>query len=125
MWRLCPWRNATDKYLGIQFSINGQAHYGWARLTIKTSLLGRLVHIRVILTGYAFETQPNTAILAGDEGPKAKPTATDAHSVHAPSLAVLSLGSVGLDVWRREKRPAGGAAAKQWSCFTPIQFSPW
>jgi len=97
-----PWLKATDKYLGIQFSINGQAHYGWARLTVKTLIDRYLnIHIRAILTGYAYETQPNTAILAGDEGPMAKPTATDAGRAHSPSLALLSLGSVGLDVWRR------------------------
>jgi hypothetical protein len=66
-----PWLNATNKYVGIQFSINGRAHYGWARLTVKTLLDRYLhVHIRAILTGYAYETQPNTAILAGDEGPR-------------------------------------------------------
>jgi len=98
-----PWRHAAKKYIGIKFSINGQAHYGWARVTVNTFIDHYLnVHIRAKLTGYAYETQPNTAILAGDEGPKAKPTAMDTRRVHSPSLGLLSLGSVGLDVWRRE-----------------------
>ena len=98
-----PWQNVSGKYLGIQFSINGQTHYGWARLTVK-SFIDSQTHypeIKVTLTGYAYETQPNTAILAGDEGPKAPSTAADARGVNSPSLAPLSLGSAGLDVWRR------------------------
>jgi hypothetical protein len=97
-----PWQKATDKYLGIQFSISGQTHYGWARVTVKTSLLNRSVHIKATLTGYAYETQANMAIPAGDEGPKAKSTGSEI-SVHSPSLGLLSLGSAGLDAWRRER----------------------
>jgi hypothetical protein len=101
-----PWLEETDKYLGIQFGINGEIHYGWARLTVKTTVGSKTSTIKATLTGYAYETQPNTAILAGVEVAKAESTAGDARGVNAPSLALLSLGSVGLDVWRREKRPA-------------------
>jgi len=98
-----PWQNASNKYLGIQFGINGQTHYGWARLSVRAFTYSQthFIHIKVTLTGYAYETQPNTAILAGDEGPKAQSTAADARGVNSPSLGLLSLGSVGLDVWRR------------------------
>jgi len=27
------WYNATGKYLGLAFHVNGQVHFGWARLT--------------------------------------------------------------------------------------------
>ena len=98
-----PWQSAYDKYLGIQFGINGQTHYGWARLTVRafTASKTHYIFIKATLTGYAYETQPNTAILAGDEGPKAQSTSADARGVNSPSLGLLSLGAVGLDVWRR------------------------
>jgi len=85
-----PWKNATNKYLGLRFNLNGQVHYGWARLTVST--VGGVV--KTTLTGYAYETNANTAILAGDRGPSAQAT--------GPSLAMLSLGIVGLDLWRPE-----------------------
>jgi hypothetical protein len=31
------WVNKTDKYLGIQFKIAGQVHYGWVRLSHDTA----------------------------------------------------------------------------------------
>jgi hypothetical protein len=53
-------------YLGIKFPLDGEDHYGWARMT--TSYDGRYNGIAALLSGYAYETQPNTPILAGDEG---------------------------------------------------------
>jgi hypothetical protein len=55
------WRNVTDRYMGIKFSINGQTHYGWARLTVK------IEHgISATLTGYAYETVADKPILIGN-----------------------------------------------------------
>lgn len=90
---------ATDKFLGFQFSINGEVHYGWARISAR--LRGNL--ITAVVTGFAYETQPNTAILAGDRGPVAEvtdPTMEDSLQAGAPSLGLLSLGSLGLKAWR-------------------------
>lgn len=58
------WGNVKRRYLGLKFMINGKTHYGWARLNVTLepgSVTGKL-------TGYAYETKPNKAILAGDEG---------------------------------------------------------
>lgn len=60
------WAFAPPSYLGIQFSINGETHYGWARLNVQYNFYGR--DIDVLLSGYAYETQSNTAIRAGDTG---------------------------------------------------------
>lgn len=30
-----PWANVKSRYLGLQFRINGETHYGWARLNVK------------------------------------------------------------------------------------------
>src|SRR5579862_8867858 len=56
-----PWKNATNRYLGLKFRIDGKTHYGWARLRVSCSN----VEVSGILTGYAYETVPNKAIITG------------------------------------------------------------
>ena len=51
------WLNATNRYLGVRFTINGETHYGWARLTAHAGFAN--------LTGYAYETVPGKPIPAG------------------------------------------------------------
>jgi hypothetical protein len=29
-----PWRDVTNRYLGLKFAIKGKTHYGWARLNV-------------------------------------------------------------------------------------------
>lgn len=87
----------TNKFLGLRFAINGQTHYGWARISTRGNGTTRQRTIR--LSGFAYETTPNKAILAGDEGPSVK---ADDQSGLGPSLAVLSLGAPGIDIWRRK-----------------------
>jgi hypothetical protein len=53
---LLPYRR-----LGVKFEINGKTHFGWARMIAKVSG----VKITATLTGYAYETVPNTTIIAG------------------------------------------------------------
>ena len=113
---LGAWGRATDKFLGFQFSINGEVHFGWARLSVKLS------NNRIIakLTGYAYETQPNTAIRAGDRGPITDTRSSNGEgtlSVDTPSLGLLSLGSLSLDAWR----PAAPADnAKEYEFLDPV-----
>ena len=60
-------------------------------------------YVTATLTGYAYETQPNTAILAGDRGPITDTRSSNDEgtlSVDTPSLGLLSLGSLALDGWR-------------------------
>ena len=52
----------TDKYLGLEFQILGQTHYGWARLTVSGSADS------FTIKDYAYDATPATAILAGDMG---------------------------------------------------------
>jgi hypothetical protein len=94
------WRNAQGRFLGFEFTIEGQTHFGWARLNV----------IGLTLTGYAYETEPNKPIRAGDTGPVADARVPEVHSA-PPSVAtlppatlgVLALGSAGLDMWRKEQ----------------------
>ena len=58
------WAFAPTSYLGIKFPINGETHYGWARLTVTPTDQ----NIIATLSGYAYETQPDTPIHAGDTG---------------------------------------------------------
>jgi hypothetical protein len=56
------WANVRSRYLGLRFTISGQTHYGWARLNVFTQLAPG---ITAIVTGYAYETVPNKAIITG------------------------------------------------------------
>jgi hypothetical protein len=64
-----PWKNVQRQFLGLKFTINGETHFGWARFSLQ-ALSGCKNH--TLLSGYAYETQPNTPINAGQtqEGPK-------------------------------------------------------
>jgi hypothetical protein len=88
----------TNRYLGLRFTISGQVHYGWIRFSVKGNFLQRTLTV----TGYAYETQPDTAITTGNMGPSAKPSSLSPsqNPGAGPSLGLLSLGSVGLPAWR-------------------------
>ena len=98
------WLNVQNHYLGLQFSINGQTHYGWARLTVKSGIVGTL-------TGYAYETIPNKRILAGQTS-GADTAEVSANILPGPanrvpaSLGMLARGADGLAIWRREGEAA-------------------
>jgi hypothetical protein len=94
-----PWANASNRYLGLKFLINGQTHFGWARVTV-----GKYVR-NVVLTGYAYETEPNTSIIEGhisDSGASLAMTALPGQSSQPASLDMLARGADVLAVWRRE-----------------------
>jgi hypothetical protein len=105
------WKNAQGRFLGLEFTAQGQKHFGWARLN-GNGCCGFSAHFT--LTGYAYETDPNKPIRAGDTGSVAdarvpqmdRPT----HSVPPTvatltpaTLGLLALGSAGLDIWRKEQ----------------------
>jgi hypothetical protein len=98
-----PWANGgkgvKDRYLGIKFKISGKFHYGWTRITVTTGALG---FTGMILTGYAYETIPGKAIIAGaTRGPDdAEPTAAFSHNPEPATLGALALG---LSIWRRDE----------------------
>jgi hypothetical protein len=98
-----PWVNVTDRYLGLKFKINGKFHYGWARLSVKV-LKGQF-KITATLTGYAYETIPNKAIIAGaTKGPdEAEPTALNTPTREPATPGMLALGAPGLSIWRRRE----------------------
>jgi hypothetical protein len=93
-----PFADTTDRYLGLQFSVNGETYYGWARFNVTVDP-GR--QISAILTGYAYETTPGAPIFTGNEFgnelreiPKPRPPARPA------TLGRLAQGAQGLATWR-------------------------
>jgi len=66
------------------------------------------------LTGYAYETIANNAIIAGKtKGPDdAEPTASDTHTPEPVMLGALALGAPGLFIWRREESVAAFVVAE-------------
>jgi hypothetical protein len=89
------WKNVRNRYLGLKFKINGETHYGWARL----SVVRQAFHFKATLTGYAYETTPNTAIKAGQTSGGAAESANFFDHARNKSLGELALGA--------QKVPAG------------------
>jgi hypothetical protein len=76
------WHNVTNHYLGLKFTINGETHFGWARLSVR--VLSRSIVAR--LSGYAYETIPNKGIRAGQ-------TTSESGSQADGSLGSLARGA--------------------------------
>lgn len=84
-----PWSNAKDRYLGFEFRIHSKVHFGWARLNV--SCPG--TDVIATLTGYAYETIPNKAIIAGKtKGPDV--------ALEPATLGHLARGASRLPFWR-------------------------
>lgn len=110
------WRRAEKGYLGLEFHINGKLHYGWARLTVRSAsdnFTSRC--FTATLTGYAFETVPGKAIVAGaTKGPDdGGPTASHIRAPEPAALGVLALGAPGLSIWRREESVLAASRPKK------------
>lgn len=56
-----PWLKVKEAYLGLKFVVKGKVHFGWARVKVNTNS----VSMAATLTGYAYETVPGKAIIAG------------------------------------------------------------
>ena len=109
------WANASNRYLGLKFRIDGKVHYGWARLSVQL----QSYKITSTLTGYAYETTPNKAIHAGqtrslaDDGMGSDLTGADIlnpgpstvkaaiNAAQPESLGQLALGIHRTSLWRR------------------------
>lgn len=98
------WLGAENKYLGLNFKIDGEIHYGWARLNVRWNHEYRLV---ATLTGYAYETDAGKPIIAGDTGgepdeeSQAKPVSSGSFIEGGATLAALSLGASRFSFWQR------------------------
>jgi hypothetical protein len=90
------WLYTCGRYLGLKFTIDGETHYGWARLTVTlpTGIGGT---IKATLTGYAYETIPNKPIITG------KTKGPDVITLEPATLGRLAQGASGISAWREKK----------------------
>jgi hypothetical protein len=93
------WRNVEFAYVGLKFLINGQVHYGWAR--VKFPFPGGSDYPQgdyyPSIYGYAYESAPNTPIVAG----QTSGTAPQAANTTAPAnLGMLAAGAPAVKSWR-------------------------
>jgi len=106
------WINVGDRYLGLAFQLNGKTHFGWARLTVNIKKQG--LRIKAVLTGYAYETEPDTPIIAGQTSgnypnqskPQAFSSPLTTPGGQPATLGMLALGQPAMAIWRREEPAA-------------------
>jgi len=108
-----PWANISDHYLGLKFKINGETHYGWARLTVKFHAGPPKDRAwEAHLTGYAYETIADKSIIAGktkgndhddEEASGASFSPEPPELKQFAPLGTLALGARGLALWRRSE----------------------
>lgn len=107
-----PWHSnpygIRHRYIGFKFTINGETHYGWARMNLHTE--NRAI-ITPIITGYAYETEANKSLRAGQRqqanGIGRLEVPNTSAPKHAATLGRLAGGVTGLEVWRREEEATG------------------
>jgi hypothetical protein len=85
-----PWarkgKGVRNRYLGLKFVVDGEVHYGWARLSVTLGHQRSLGDVTGTLTGYAYETIPDKPIIAG------RTTGPDVITVQDGTLGGLALG---------------------------------
>jgi hypothetical protein len=100
-WSGGPWADTTNRYMGFRFLINGEVHYGWARMSI------RVMRDKIRLTGYAYETIPNHQIIEGQtqdlNAENFAPADLLAPVPQPANLGMLARGADALAIWRRDE----------------------
>jgi hypothetical protein len=83
-----PWggvANGSSRFLGVRFDIAGQAHLGWAEISLQKDTPSATV------LGYAYETAVGQSITAGNTVPEPS------------SLALFAAGAAGILALRRRR----------------------
>ncbi|MGA7291283.1 MAG: hypothetical protein WBW53_00810 [Terriglobales bacterium] len=128
---LGPWahkgKGLRNRYLGLKFIVDGEVHYGWARLSVTLGHHRVLGDVSGTLTGYAYETIADKPIIAGritgadvimeqpdqeqdTEGSAEQPgPAALAQPGQNPAmLGMLARGSGALSMWRQKQSASEG-----------------
>jgi hypothetical protein len=93
------WLYTKNRYLGLQFVIKGQVHYGWARLSVSlTDPSLNEYGIYAVVTGYAYETIPGKPIITG------KTKGTDVITLDPATLGHLAGGASQIPAWRSQRK---------------------
>jgi hypothetical protein len=94
-----------NRFLGLQFMIEGKKHFGWARLSVSTA------PYQVLLTGYAYETKVNKPIIAGKtDGPEDTSAIPAAADEQLGTLGLLAMGSSAPSIWLLKEETDSAAA---------------
>jgi hypothetical protein len=102
-------KGVHDRYLGLKFYIGNEVHYGWARISVSVPNPKKYGFVAVV-TGYAYETEANTGIIAGQENGVVETSASLENGSAVPqsspnaSLGMLARGADTLSVWRRHDK---------------------
>jgi hypothetical protein len=89
------WQTVEFAYVGLKIVIDGQVHYGWAR--IKFPYPGVASYPSIY--GYAYESTPNLALVTGRTNGSEQALAPEA----APAtLGSLAAGASSMTAWRAE-----------------------
>jgi hypothetical protein len=104
-WFFGEWAPGINKYLGFKFLIDGQVHYGWARMKVTDWYKPNGV---VQLEGYAYERIAGKGLPAGlvPHSNAQAAMGTDllvASGAGSATLGMLARGSAAMEMWRREE----------------------
>jgi len=98
---LGPWANANNLFLGLEVTLNGQKHFGWARIFFPS-------FNHATLLSYAYETVPGkpiaTAMTADSETSVRSLPNVASPWQNNPSLGVLARGAAAIELWRRDEQ---------------------
>jgi hypothetical protein len=105
------WRTVEFAYVGLKIMIDGQVHYGWARIKFPYPY----GYDYPSIYGYAYESIPNQPIIAGQtsgtyeasaaqQSPAVESTEqkTAAAAGTPATLGMLAAGKQGLNLWRSQ-----------------------
>jgi hypothetical protein len=81
------WKQTSRNYLGFKFTVNGEVHYGWARVNAAATNVGMYAAV----SEYAYETIPNKSIRTGQTGGTEK----NRHKRRASSTSLKSPAPAG------------------------------
>jgi hypothetical protein len=87
--------NVTNRFIGVRFRVNGQTHFGWIGFRSVKGFVATLA-------GWAYETEPNKAIVAGDRGESED--LAEMKAAQPTGLELLAMGHVA--VAERQRRTA-------------------
>jgi hypothetical protein len=62
------WWNVSNHYLGLEFQIAGQTHFGWAELSVTGSRFGLNQGLTTVVVGFAYETIAGKTVITGQTG---------------------------------------------------------
>lgn len=84
------WNGVTDKYLGLQFVVGGNTHYGWARMDVQA--IGDVWTLK----DYAYNATPNASLTAGEVGLSDMEMDALVHYINQPNNTVKVMINGGL-----------------------------